>query len=369
MATSGTVSAYRYNQQKILDHAFRRAGKAAEMASGENIAIGQDLIFSITSEWINAGYPLWTRQYQLFGPTIGSPEVPCTPGTVDVFHSYWRILQPFRGADTLSTGAGDTTLFSGQPGPDVTIPGPNAGATVNFGSATEIDTIGVLLGGVSTVTAALIMQASSDNATWVTVATFPTTTYSPGQWQYFDLDPTVSQQYLRIVYPGSSSITLNQLQFALSQGQDILLGELNQDMYYNLPDKQMRGSQPNSAFIDRQIVPVLKIWPTCNVQAFYNGCITMLTRRYIQDPGALTDNIEVPQRWIEALQWRLANVLMVEIPDNQGQGQQSILSIQAKAQRMAKIEKEAAKSESLMWAEERTRGPMQLTPMIGVYTR
>lgn len=367
--TSGTVGLYPYNQRKVIDHAFRRAGLRPENASPEDIQVAQDLIFTLTSQYVNAGYPLWTRQFQLFGPTIGSAEVPTNPGTVDIIHSYWRILQPWRGPATTSGGADASILFGGQPNADLVIAGPNPGVIAPFNGAMEIDTIGVLLGGSTPVTAALVLLVSSDGATFIPGQTLPGVTYNPGQWQYFDLDPTLNAPFLQLQLPGNAAWTLNQLNFALANGDDILLGELNADMYYNLPDKLMRNNQPNSAFTDRQIpAPVLKIWPVPSIRAFYNGCISMLVRRYIQDPGSLTNNIEVPQRWIEALQWRMANVLIYEIPDRSN-AQQSYFTLMAKQQRIAAIGAEAKMAEALMWAEERTRGPIQLLPNISGYTR
>lgn len=371
MATSGTLGQFAasYTMRTVLDHAFRRAGLLPEQASGENLDIARELIGSVTSEWINAGYPLWTRQFQLFGPVIGNPDVVTTVGTVDIFHSFWRILQPYRGPATLSTGADGSPLFGGQPNPDIVIAGPNPAVAVDFGSATEIDTVGILLGGNAPLTAVLNLQTSADGITYTTAQALPSTTYTPGQWQYFGVIPSIMSQYLQVEYTNAGSLTLNQLNFGLANGVDIELGMLNQDQYYQLPDKQFQSDRPNSAFIDRQLnQPVLKAWPTPNVGAFYGGCYSMLTRRYIQDPGQLTNNVEVPQRWIEALQWRLAYYLAIELPEKEQQ-QQTYFSLMAKQQRLQLIDKNATKSEALMWGEERTRGPLVLTPGIGVYTR
>ena len=146
LATSGTVGTYQFDQRKVIEHAFRRAGLAPEMASAENVEIAVDLISTILAEWISAGFPLWTRQFLLLGTQIGGTDGACPVGTSDVIHAYWRQFSPYRGAATLSTGASGTSLFSGLPGSDVTIAGPNPGVTVAFGTPTEVDTVGVLLG-------------------------------------------------------------------------------------------------------------------------------------------------------------------------------------------------------------------------------
>ena len=369
--TSGTVSTYSFNIQRVIEHAVRRAGLSAEQLAGEQQRIATDLIFSITSEWINAGFPLWTRQYALLPIVAGGTDVSCPVGTNDVLHAYWRILNPYRGDATLTTGADAAVLFGGQPNSDVPITGINPGVYVNFGSSMEVDTIGVLLGASSSITAALQVQTAPDGATWTTVQTLPNTTLVPGQWAYFDLSPSVTAQYVQVILPSAMSTTwtLNQMNYGLANGQDIEIGPLNIDDYWNLPNKQFQSSQPNSAYTDRQLNgPVLKIWPTPNPTAFYNGTITALMRRYIQDPGALYLAAEVPQRWLEALIWRLATLLIYELPDQDQSSQASYFTLMAKQQRITAIEAKATKAEALAWAEERTKAPIKIMPNLRAYT-
>ena len=372
--TSGTVSTFQYDQMKVLEHAFRRAGKSITKASGEQIQIATELIFTVTSQWINAGFPLWTRQYKLLPVTIGEANVPCPAGTVDVVNTFWRIFNPWRGAATLTTGVDATVLFAGAPNSDVAITGINPGVNVNFLSTTELDTVGVLLGGSVPVTAALQVQTAPDGVTWTTVQTLTSSTFTPGVWTYFDLHPSIISQYVQIILPSATSTTwtLNQLNFGLANGQDITNGPLNIDDYYNLPNKQYQGNQPNSCFVDRQLnYPVIKVWPCPNNYAFYNGTVTALVRRYIQDPGLLTNAIEVPQRWLEALQWGVAKLLMYELPDEEPGGQAtqtSYFTLMAKQQRLQAVTQELTKAESLAWAEERSSGPFRVTPNLRPYS-
>ena len=223
--SSGTVSTYFYTNQKIIDHACRRAGLVPQDLGSEDLEVCLDLLFTISSEWVNAGFPLWTREFRLLGCAIGSPDVPTFPGTVEVLHSYWRIFNPYRGPCTLATGAGDDLLFGGQPNDDVTItvaaPG-NPSVAVNFGAVTEIDTVGVLLGGSASITTALQLYGAGEDGNYTLLQTLPSATYTPGTWVYFDLNPTLSVQYLRIQYDTQNqggTWVLNQLNFALEIGR------------------------------------------------------------------------------------------------------------------------------------------------------
>ena len=372
VATSGTVSTLKYNQLKVIEHALRRAGKSPEEGAGEQLQIASECLFTLTSEWINAGFPLWTREYLMLSCQIGQADVLCPVGTNDIINSYWRVLSPYRGAATLTTGADGSLLFGGQPNADVTITGVSPGVFVNFGSATEVDTIGILLGGSVSSTSSLQVQTSPDGITWTTVQTLASTTFSPGIWAYFDLSPTLTAQYVQVVFPSAITIAVavNQINFGLANGQDIPNGPLNIDDYWNLPNRDFRSDRPNSAYTDRQVnYPVLKIWPTPNQSAFYNGTPTALVRRYIQDPGLLTNGLEVPQRWLEAVQWRLAATLIYELPDQDQSSQSSYFGLMAKQQRIQAIEAKATKAEALVWAEERTKAPLRIVPNITAYTR
>jgi hypothetical protein len=367
--TSGTVSGYAFNLRRVIEHAARRAGKRQQLLGAEDMQIATDCVYTITSQWINAGFPLWTRTYSVLGIQIAQPDVQTPVGTVDVLHCYWRSLMPWRGNAMTTAGAGAAQLVAGQPNADLTIAGPNPGVIAPLGGPTWINTIGVLPGAGSPVTAALEIQASQDGVTFATVQTLPSATYTPGQWTYFDLNPPVLAPYLAIVLPSAGSWTLNQVMFGLPQGQDTEIGPLNIDDYWNQPDKFFQGTRANSAFVDRQLnTPVIKIWPTVSTEGWYNGTVTALMRRYIQDPGALTNAVEVPQRWAEALIWRLAKLLMFELPDPDPTGQAGLFALQARMQRMAEVEKEATKAEALAWGEERSRSPFRFAPNLHCYT-
>lgn len=379
VTTSGTVSTYVFNNEQIINHACRRAGIKPQLLEAEDLQVCLDLLFTLSSEWANAGFPLWTRTFGLLGTAIGSPDVPTPQGTVELLHSYWRILNPYRGAATLPDGSSDLLLFGGQPNADVTITvaaPDNPSVLVDFTTPTEIDTVGVLLGGTAPITTALELYGSDDGGTYTLLQILPSATYTPGTWVYFDLNPTLSPQYLRIQYNVQNqggTWVLNQLQFALANGQDIENGPLNIDDYYNLPNKQFRSGRPNSVYQDRQVAgPVLKIWPTLNVEGFYNGVTSALMRRMIQDPGTLTQVMEVPQRWYEAVIWRLASRVIHEVPNPEMQTADAAtkqMLMQDRQQRIPICDSQAARSEALAWSEERVRAPIRLLPSIAAYTR
>ena len=368
--TSGTVSGVTFNNRKVIEHAYRRAGHQPENLSAEDIEVAQDLLYTLTSEWVNAGMPLWTRVNTLAGVTSGSPEVSSPTGTVDVIHCYWRTLNPYRGTAATTGGADASTMFQGSAATAITVAGPNPGILVNFGSAQEVDTVGVVLGGAVTLTLAVQVYVSSDGTNYTLSQTLQSASYAPGVWTYFDLDPAPVYQYFKIIFPQTGAITLAQMNLGLPNASDILIGPLNIDDYYTLPDKYFQADRATNAYIDRQLNgPVIKLWPTPNVSAFYNSLVYNLTRRYIQDPGTMTNLLEVPQRWLEAIIWRLAATLQYELPTDSQESQPGQFAILARERRMQQVETKAQRSEFLAWSEERTIGPIRLSPTIRGYTR
>lgn len=392
--TSGTVLQYSYTQRKIIDHAMRKAGYSPQDVGGEWLQVAQDIIFAQLAEYANVGFPLWTRQQRPLPIAIGSPDVPMPYGSVDALHVYWRIFNPWRGAATLSTGENANVLVAGQPNADVAILGPNPGVIVNFGSAIQLDTVGILPGfrtgweldgfgnpvidgsynpiliAPTSYSAAPEVLVSQDGVSWINVHTLPTTTFKAGQWAYFDLDPSITAQYVQLVWSTAGPWILNQVNFCLANSTQIEIGPANIDDYYDLPNRFFQSGMPNTSFVDRKMdAPIIKIWPTPNQQAFYGGTIVALLRRYIQDPGSMSDTLEIPARWFEGVTARLGVRLMDELPDLGPSAQASYFGLMAKQQRRQNLDQAATKAEAIFWSEERAGGPIRIIGNISAYTR
>jgi hypothetical protein len=84
--------------------------------------------------------------------------------------------------------------------------------------------------------------------------------------------------------------------------------------------------------------------------------MTVWYQRQIMDVGALTDELEVPQRWYEAVVFMLAHRMSLELP-------------QVGMDRVGYLEKMADRYYSEAEAEERDKSPIYLAPNISVYTR
>jgi hypothetical protein len=97
------------------------------------------------------------------------------------------------------------------------------------------------------------------------------------------------------------------------------------------------------------------IWPVPN-EAQALGQVVTYVKRYIMDVGSLTQEIEVPQRWYEAIVYQLAARLAEELP----QVDPSMLPV---------LDQKAMRALNEAEIEERDNSPIYFTPNIAVYTR
>ena len=91
-------------------------------------------------------------------------------------------------------------------------------------------------------------------------------------------------------------------------GTDFAIDRLSRSEFLNIPTKTQTG-RPNQFFLDRQITPVLKIWPVpdnnTDILKF-----NRLTR--IEDADAFTDTMDVPFRFYPCLAAGLAYYLSMK---------------------------------------------------------
>jgi hypothetical protein len=132
------------------------------------------------------------------------------------------------------------------------------------------------------------------------------------------------------------------------------MARLNRDDYTNLPNKNFTANQPFQFWFNRTI-PQSKmyLWPVPN-DPFVQ--MTVWYSRQIDDVGALTDELEVPQRWYEATVMMLAHRMSLELPG-------------VPLERVQYLEGQAEKYLTLAEAEERDKSPIYFAPNISVYTR
>jgi len=328
VATSGTVSTTVFNTRKVIDHAYRRCRIPPEGISSEQISFALDTLYLVLSALANRGLQLWCIDKYIMPlyQAQGLMEMP--DGIVDVLNTNLRTLQQVTGISTATSTTYQTV----------------------FATDTQVTNVGVYWNGASTSYA---LETSNDGVLWTTLATVDNPNASANETTWTDIQGSLATLYFRV---RATTGTLNQsVVFMGNTPTEIPMARLNRDDYVNLPNKAFQG-RPLQFWLNRQLNnPILNLWPVPSAQ-FVTAQVVIWAKRYIMDVGTMTQEIEIPQRWYDAVVYVLAARLAEETPSVDPQ---MMTILDGKAQR-ALLEVEG---------EERDDSPIYMTPNISVYTR
>jgi hypothetical protein len=98
----------------------------------------------------------------------------------------------------------------------------------------------------------------------------------------------------------------------------------------------------------------MRLWPVPNADA-ETSQIVLWRQRQIMDVGTLTEELEVPQRWYEAVVSLLAAKLAFEIPE-------------VDASLIPLLDQKASQALYMARMEERDNSPITIAPNISMYT-
>ena len=328
MAVSGTVSTTVFNTRKVIDHAYRRCRVPPEGISSEQIAFALDSLYLVLSALANRGLQLWCIEKDIMPLYEAQGLIEMPNGIVDILNTNLRTLQEVSGTPT-------TTSTTYQ---------------VLFTTQTQVTNVGVYWSGASTSYA---LETSDNGTTWTTLVTVANPGTVANETTWTDIQGSLATLYFRV---RATTGVLNQsVVFLGNTPTEIPMARLNRDDYVNLPNKAFQG-RPLQFWVNRQLNnPILYMWPVPSAQ-FVTAQVIVWVKRYIMDVGTMTQEIEIPQRWYDAIVYILASRIAEETPTVDPQ---MIAILDQKAQR------------SLLEAEneERDDSPIYLTPNIAVYTR
>jgi hypothetical protein len=326
MAYSGEVSTTVFNAIKVVDHAFRRCRLPAQAITAEMQTYALESLYLLLSDLANIKTPSWCIEKVILPMYENQPIVTLPNGTVEVLNLNYRTLQPVTGS-VVST---------------------SLAYTVNFTTQTTVDTIGIEW---SANAVPLTFQVSTNGTVWVTVGT-SSDTATAGQITWTDISGALAYQYFRITSTLPISYT------AITMGnlpQEIPLGQLNRDSYVNQSNKVFPG-RPSNYYFQRDLPqPVVNLWPA-PFSAAEQAQLILWRHRQIMDTQNLQQDVEIPQRWINAIVDGLAAAVASETPA-------------VDMQLMAILTQKAAISLQRAWDGDNDGSPIQINPGIGVYTR
>ena len=357
MAYSGTVGETIINVQTFIDHGARRCGKLAEELTSEQQLSARQSLFFLLSHLANKGINYWAINKKVFGLSADKYIYTMPLGCVDVLNVLYRTMNRPSGDYTSSAGGVTALLYDNDVDTWCQQTSANGNVRVFYGTDNPIyaGSIGLLpyVAGGGSAQWSIIYEYSIDGITWQTLEDLGQITVTDNEWIWTDIDPGQSVMYYRVRAYGGTTLALREW-YVGNNSREIQMSRLNRDDYTNLPNKNFTANQPFQFWFDRTIPqPTMYLWPVPS-DPFVQ--MTVWYQRQIMDVGALTDQLEIPQRWYEATLMMLSHRMSLELP-------------QVAMDRVGYLEKMAEKYLYEAEQEERDKSPIYFAPNISVYTR
>ena len=253
MTTSNSKN-FEIDVAEYIEEAFERCG--LEFRTGYDLKTAKRSLNLLFADWANRGLNQWTIAQTSITVASGISEYPA-------------------GTLTLSVAA------SGSFSVGETITGGTSGATASITSKPS-----------TTSFATTIPVGTFTNGETITGGTSSATTTVTAVQDLNDVQSTIDIL--------SAVVTRD--------GTDFAIDRLSRSEFLNIPTKTQTG-RPNQFFLDRQITPVLKIWPVpennTDIVKF-----NRLTR--IDDADTFTNTVDVPFRFYPCLAAGLAYYLSMK---------------------------------------------------------
>ena len=357
MAYSGTVGQTVITVQNLIDNGARRCGKLAEELTVEQVLSAKQSLFFLLSNLINQGIQYFAIKKQVYGLQPNQYEYLLPVGGNDVLNALYRWMTRPTAAYASSAGGTASNVADDDTATYCLQTSANGNIVADFGSTNTqyIGSIGIMpyvAGGGSAIWN-YAFQSSADGATWTTLYTGINVTVTDGQWIWQDIDPGANVAQYRVVASGGTTLALREWYLGINS-TEITMSRLNRDDYTNLPNKNFTANQPFQFWLNRTIPQAtVTLWPTPQ-SAFYQ--MTVWYSAYVQDVGALSGQLAIPDRWLLAIQSMLAHQMSMELPG-------------VDLARIQYLEAQGEKYFIMAEQEERDKSPIYFAPNIGVYTR
>ena len=349
MATSGTVGQTSIEVATLIEHVCRRCGVQPDRISPEMIGTVKNVMFMFLTSLSNMGINLWRVQRGLFGLNEGQATYILPAGTLDVIQANYR--RPSALTGTVTSSAGGTVANLSDKDVNTVFTQESAGGSVQwqFATAKMVNLIGILPGADGTLAASF--EVSSDGAAWTAVRTGNFSLFN-SKWKWWNIEPAKSALYFRIRETSTGTLSFREVVLS-SEWREHPLYRMSRDDYTLVPNKRSAG-EPMQYWFDRQSAGQIVFWPTPNAASGYN-VVSLYSHMQVQDIGAISNTLDIPQRWYDAVVANCAYMAILDIPG-------------ADLKRYDMLKDQAGLTMRVAEAEERDNGPVEILPNIGPYT-
>ena len=356
MAYSNTVGQTTISVQQLIDHGARRAGKLAEELTIEQVQSAKESLFYLLSNLINQGIQYFAIKKHVFGLNPNQADYLLPVGGNDVLNALYRTMSrptPNAGGSYLASSGIAALAFDNNIATADAQTAPDGYIGIDYGTDNTVyaGSIGILP--ATSGSFHILLEWSNDGSTWNTLYDTGVTTWESGQWLWYDIDPGVNVQYYRMRETGGNTLNVSEF-YVGNNSTEITMSRLNRDDYTNLPNKNFTANQPFQFWFNRTIPQAtITLWPVPS-NPFVQ--MTVWYSAYVEDVGALSGQLAIPDRWLMAIQNMLAHQMSQELPG-------------IDVARIQYLEMQAEKYFQMAEQEERDKSPIYLAPNVSVYTR
>lgn len=285
MATSGTVGQTRFSFGDLIDLALRRCKlNPAVVLNAELVATARSAMFLILTSLANRGLNLWRVEHGFLG---------LTPGT----NRYVLPLGVLRVPNLNFVG---NTVVDGQ----LSV----VAGGYQFVPTSAVTTSRIGFKPTTAFTGVVTLLTSTDGVAYSSQEVLPSATYDAGKWYWFDLPVHESIAGVRVTCPVAMTLT----KIAISSATYIIpLYKWNRDDYSLQPTRNQGGRPSTNYYFDRQTAAQVWLWPVPTNEYDH---LEYWLHRQVQDVSALTNDVDVPQHWLNAATWLLAREFCAVLP-------------------------------------------------------
>lgn len=357
MATSGTVGQTVITVQELIDDAARACGKLAEELTVEQIESAKRNLFYLLSSLINKGIQYFAIKKTVIGLQKDRYVYPIPLGSVDALNVLYRTMNRPSGNYATSAGGDVSFAYDGDIDTYCQQTSVNGNLSVDFGTDNPvyIGSVGILpyVAGGGSASWTLVIEYSVDLVTWNTLENIGTVTVTDNDWIWVDVDPGQTVRGYRLRATGGTTLALRELYWG-NNSREIQMSRLNRDDYTNLPNKNFTANQPYQFWLNRTIPqPQINLWPVPS-DPFVQ--MTVWYSAQVEDVGALSGELAIPDRWYLAIQNMLSHRMSMILPT-------------VPLDRVKYLEGQAKETFNEAEQEERDKSPIYWAPNISVYTR
>lgn len=282
MSTSGTVGQTVVPTDRLLEHAMLRIGLTGPKLTPKIVQLAEENLFFLLLNLSSRGINLWLVVRHILGLFPGQATYVLPPGTIDVLP--------------------DSVVYSQSTIPQSSFVNQGTSTICSQNSAVAIVRYGFMPSATFTGQLTLTYDLG------VVDQVLPTQDWVAGSWYWFDTTIATATSTLTLTTDG---VSMALSQFVLSEKQyEQQITMWNRGTYVQQPNKTMQGVPSTNAFVEKLVNPQITFWPVT-----YNSFdqAVVWCNRQIQDIGTLTEEVEIPNRWLDPTIWMLARRLGFEL--------------------------------------------------------